>query len=154
MRFHFRGAVSAGEPVLAVVICLRRFQQARNRLEPIAATGEALDTASLELLCQHLLDLNGFGFAAIALDETKSDRGSDNPGPGEFVIHCNFPAFYRTNLQRRRAGFGGAGRTALREQGLISYGRGQILVRNRQGMERMAGEAYGTPEAEYRRLFG
>jgi hypothetical protein len=93
MRFHFRGAVSAGEPLLAVVTCLRLFQQARNRLEPIAAMSEALDTARLELLRQHLLDLNGFGFAAIALDETKSDRGSDNPGPGEFVIHCNFLLF-------------------------------------------------------------
>jgi hypothetical protein len=31
---------------------------------------------------------------------------------------------------------------ALREQGLISYGRGQITVTNRQGMERTAGGAY------------
>jgi CRP-like cAMP-binding protein len=43
---------------------------------------------------------------------------------------------------------------ALRKQGLISYGRGQIAVENRKGMERTAGEAYGTPEAEYRRLIG
>jgi CRP-like cAMP-binding protein len=43
---------------------------------------------------------------------------------------------------------------ALREQGLISYGRGQITVTNRKGMERTAGGAYGTPEAEYRRLIG
>jgi CRP-like cAMP-binding protein len=43
---------------------------------------------------------------------------------------------------------------ALRKQGLISYGRGQIAVKDRKGMERMAGEAYGTPEAEYRRLVG
>jgi CRP-like cAMP-binding protein len=43
---------------------------------------------------------------------------------------------------------------ALRQQGLISYGRGQIAVKDRKGMERMAGEAYGTPEAEYRRLIG
>jgi len=43
---------------------------------------------------------------------------------------------------------------ALRDQGLISYGRGQIGVKDRKGMERMAGEAYGTPEAEYRRLIG
>jgi hypothetical protein len=42
----------------------------------------------------------------------------------------------------------------LREQGLILYGRGQIAVKNRKGMERAAGEAYGTPEAEYRRLIG
>jgi CRP-like cAMP-binding protein len=43
---------------------------------------------------------------------------------------------------------------ALRGQGLISYGRGQIAVKDRKGMERTAGEAYGTPEAEYRRLIG
>jgi CRP-like cAMP-binding protein len=43
---------------------------------------------------------------------------------------------------------------ALRAQGLISYGRGQITVKDRKGMERAAGKAYGTPEAEYRRLIG
>jgi CRP-like cAMP-binding protein len=41
---------------------------------------------------------------------------------------------------------------ALRERGLISYRRGQIVVKDRKGMERTAGDAYGTPEAEYRRL--
>ena len=43
---------------------------------------------------------------------------------------------------------------ALRKQGLIAYGRGQIRVKDRKGLERAAGEAYGTPEAEYRRLIG
>ena len=43
---------------------------------------------------------------------------------------------------------------ALREQGLISYGRGIITVEDRKGMERKAGAAYGVPEAEYRRLMG
>jgi len=43
---------------------------------------------------------------------------------------------------------------ALRKLGLISYGRGQITVKDRKGMERTAGEAYGVPEAEYRRLIG
>jgi hypothetical protein len=43
---------------------------------------------------------------------------------------------------------------ALREQGLISYGRGLITVEDRKGLERKAGAAYGTPEAEYRRLIG
>jgi CRP-like cAMP-binding protein len=42
----------------------------------------------------------------------------------------------------------------LRKQGLISYRRGQIAVKDRKGLERAAGEAYGTPEAEYRRLIG
>ena len=43
---------------------------------------------------------------------------------------------------------------ALRKQGLISYRRGEIMMRNRKGLERMAGGAYGVPEAEYRRLIG
>ena len=43
---------------------------------------------------------------------------------------------------------------ALRKKGLIAYGRGKITVSDRKGMERTAGEAYGTPEAEYRRLIG
>jgi CRP-like cAMP-binding protein len=43
---------------------------------------------------------------------------------------------------------------ALRKQELISYARGQITVKNRKGLERKAGTAYGTPEAEYRRLIG
>ena len=38
---------------------------------------------------------------------------------------------------------------ALREQGLITYQRGQITVRDRKKLEHTAGEAYGTPEAEY-----
>ena len=42
----------------------------------------------------------------------------------------------------------------LRKQELISYKRGQITVRDRKGVERLAGESYGTPEAEYRRLIG
>ena len=43
---------------------------------------------------------------------------------------------------------------ALGKQDLISYARGQITVKNRKGLERKAGTAYGTPEAEYRRLIG
>jgi CRP-like cAMP-binding protein len=42
----------------------------------------------------------------------------------------------------------------LRKQELISYHRGQIKIRDRKGLERVAGESYGTPEAEYRRLIG
>jgi CRP-like cAMP-binding protein len=42
----------------------------------------------------------------------------------------------------------------LRKQDLISYARGHIIVKNRKGLERKAGTAYGTPEAEYRRLIG
>ena len=43
---------------------------------------------------------------------------------------------------------------ALRKQKLISYQRGTITLRDRKGLERVAGEAYGIPEAEYRRLIG
>jgi hypothetical protein len=43
---------------------------------------------------------------------------------------------------------------ALREEDLISYGRALITVEDRKRMERKAGTAYGTPEAEYRRLIG
>ena len=42
----------------------------------------------------------------------------------------------------------------LRQRGLISYRRGEITINDRKGMERVAGEAYGTPESEYRRLIG
>ena len=43
---------------------------------------------------------------------------------------------------------------ALRERGLIAYRRGEITIKDRKGMERVAGEVYGTPESEYRRLIG
>jgi hypothetical protein len=36
----------------------------------------------------------------------------------------------------------------------ISYKRGDIIGAGRKGLERTAGEPYGTPEAEYRRLIG
>jgi CRP-like cAMP-binding protein len=61
--------------------------------------------------------------------------------------------FLSLMLAVRRAGVTDA-LNALRKLGLIAYQRGQITVRNRKGLERMAGEAYGTPEAEYRRLIG
>jgi hypothetical protein len=37
-------------------------------------------------------------------------------------------------------------------QKLIEAERGLISILDRQGIERKAGELYGTPEAEYRRL--
>ena len=43
---------------------------------------------------------------------------------------------------------------ALRQRKLISYRRGEITIIDRKGMARLAGEAYGTPESEYRRLIG
>ena len=40
----------------------------------------------------------------------------------------------------------------LSRQKLITAARGQIVVLNRKGLERKAGDFYGVPEAEYRRL--
>ncbi len=61
--------------------------------------------------------------------------------------------FLSIMLGVRRAGVTDA-LNALRKQDLISYARGQITVKDRKGLKRAAGEAYGTPEAEYRRLIG
>jgi hypothetical protein len=37
---------------------------------------------------------------------------------------------------------------------LINTGRNEITVLDRKGIERTAGNSYGVPEKEYRRLFG
>jgi CRP-like cAMP-binding protein len=42
----------------------------------------------------------------------------------------------------------------LKGRRLIDTGRSQVIMRDRRGIERMAGEAYGVPEKEYRRLIG
>lgn len=61
--------------------------------------------------------------------------------------------FLSLMLAVRRAGVTDA-LNLLRKQEIISYQRGQITIHDRKGMERIAGEAYGIPEAEYRRLIG
>jgi DNA-binding FadR family transcriptional regulator len=43
---------------------------------------------------------------------------------------------------------------SLVSQKLIHAGRGEIVVRDRRGIERAAGDSYGKPEAEFRRLIG
>jgi len=43
---------------------------------------------------------------------------------------------------------------ALESRRLIESARGQVVVRDRKGIERSAGGSYGVPEAEYRRLIG
>ncbi len=43
---------------------------------------------------------------------------------------------------------------ALEGKGLIESSRGSITVINRAALERLAGDAYGKSEAEYRRLLG
>ena len=42
----------------------------------------------------------------------------------------------------------------LEGNGFIRSERNCIIIRNRGGLERFAGDAYGKPEAEYRRLLG
>jgi hypothetical protein len=42
----------------------------------------------------------------------------------------------------------------LESLGHIRAMRGQITIRARGGLERIAGATYGLPEAEYRRLLG
>ena len=42
----------------------------------------------------------------------------------------------------------------LRRRKLIDAKRGEVVVLNRKGLERLAGDFYGLPEQEYRRLLG
>ena len=59
--------------------------------------------------------------------------------------------FLSIMLGVRRAGVTEAVQ-ALEVRRLISRTRGRINVRDRKGLERVAAESYGVPEAEYRRL--
>ena len=61
--------------------------------------------------------------------------------------------FLALMLGVRRAGVTEA-LQALVKQDLIKSGRGEITVLDREGLEASAGEFYGVPEREYRRLFG
>ena len=54
-------------------------------------------------------------------------------------------------LAARRAGVTEAAHH-LQQWGLIRARRGAIVVLDRSGLERLAGEFYGLPEQEYRRL--
>ena len=74
------------------------------------------------------------------------DRTRDNDLP---LTH----EFLALMLGVRRAGVTEA-LQSLRRQKLIDNGRNQIVLRNRKGLERVAGHSYGTPEKEYRRLIG
>jgi CRP-like cAMP-binding protein len=59
--------------------------------------------------------------------------------------------FLALMLGVRRAGVTEA-LQSLSNQRLIKSGRGEIVVLDRRGIERTAGDLYGVPEAEYRRL--
>jgi hypothetical protein len=43
---------------------------------------------------------------------------------------------------------------SLKQRKLIDNRRKQIVVLDRPGIEQVAGNSYGVPEKEYRRLFG
>jgi len=74
------------------------------------------------------------------------DRVRDNKLP---MTH----EFLALMLGVRRAGVTEALQSLVREK-LITTERGVVVILNRKGLERTAGDAYGTPEAEFRRLIG
>jgi CRP-like cAMP-binding protein len=74
------------------------------------------------------------------------DRLQDNSLP---LTH----EFLSLMLGVRRAGVTEA-LHLLEKDGLIGRSRSRVIIRNRAGIERRAGESYGVPEAEYRRLMG
>lgn len=43
---------------------------------------------------------------------------------------------------------------SLNRQKLIKNGRNKIFILDRKGIEKLAGNSYGVPENEYRRLIG
>jgi CRP-like cAMP-binding protein len=61
--------------------------------------------------------------------------------------------FLALMLGVRRAGVTEA-LQSLKRQKLIDTGRNQIIILNRRGIEQAAGNYYGLPEKEHRRLFG
>ena len=61
--------------------------------------------------------------------------------------------FLALMLGVRRAGVTEAV-NSLKKQKLIDTGRGEIIVLDRTGIERIARKSYGTPEAEFKRLIG
>jgi len=61
--------------------------------------------------------------------------------------------FLSLMLGVRRAGVAEA-LHCLASQNFITAGRGEVVILNRRSIERVAGESYGTPEAEFRRLIG
>jgi len=70
-------------------------------------------------------------------------------GEALFLTH----EFLGLMLGVRRAGVTEALQTLKRKK-LIETGRNHIGVLNRKGLEQAAGNAYGVPEKEYRRLIG
>jgi len=61
--------------------------------------------------------------------------------------------FLALMLGVRRAGVTGA-LQAFETQGLVETARGSVTIKDREGLEECANGLYGSPEAEYGRLFG
>jgi len=61
--------------------------------------------------------------------------------------------FLALMLGVRRAGVSEA-LQAFEQRGLVKTGRGSVTIMDRDGLEECANGFYGTPEAEYERLFG
>jgi CRP-like cAMP-binding protein len=74
------------------------------------------------------------------------DRTRDNTLP---LTH----EFLSLMLSVRRAGVTEA-MQSLKRHKLVESGRNKIIILNRKGIERLAGNSYGVPEKEYRRLIG
>jgi CRP-like cAMP-binding protein len=74
----------------------------------------------------------------------------DRTGDNRLSLSHEFLALM---LGVRRAGVTEA-LQSLKRRKLIDTGRNQIVVLNRKGLEQAAGNAYGIPEKEYRRLIG
>ncbi len=72
----------------------------------------------------------------------------DRAGDATLTLKHEFLALM---LGVRRAGVTEA-LQILKRQKLIETGRNQIVIINRKGLEQAAGDAYGVPEKEYRRL--
>jgi hypothetical protein len=70
-------------------------------------------------------------------------------GDALFTTH----EFLSLMLGVRRAGVTQTLKT-LEDRGLISTKRGQVTVLDRAKLEKVAGDSYGVPEAEYVRLIG
>jgi hypothetical protein len=58
------------------------------------------------------------------------------------------------SLMSPSGGLASRNRSTRSKSEALSIAHGRIEMRNRSGVEALAGEAYGTPEAEYRRLMG
>ena len=74
---------------------------------------------------------------------------SREQGKGDLILARGMPV---THLIFMKAGTRSL--IAVSQEEHIRAGRGCIVIRDREGVEEFAGDAYGVPEAEYERLIG